>query len=309
MFKLSDNPADFQLRFFIEAAMSMAYTISFSSFMLVESDTPVEWVPDAEAIDQSVEAKLSLYVKTDTDGNLVSAIHAKANQITIESDNFTLDGEGNMTCNNANITGGKIYIGADNTGIYIEDGTLRINYGEITTLSTDVEMSVDPVLTGAHIYTAFNLYGGQTFKNSQYGTLARFSPGGSVSFPLAKTNLFSDGLNITNGENIFSVLGNNVGLIVNDNEEQITMSGTVKVEGNLIVSGYFTEKTTFSNAVCLEWVKGATPAGSTTINNKTVRYTWLAADVDTGELFWRTPEIHKGEHYDKNKTQINNKRT
>ena len=174
VFKLSDNPADFQLRFFIEAAMSMAYTISFSSFMLVESDTPVEWVPDAEAIDQSVEAKLSLYVKTDTDGNLVSAIHAKANQITIESDNFTLDGEGNMTCNNANITGGKLFSGAEDTHVLIEDGQIKQVFGEEQILKIGVETSVlIPTSTGytSVAYTELVYKNGIRFNNNQGGII------------------------------------------------------------------------------------------------------------------------------------------
>lgn len=129
VFKLSDNPMDFSLRFFVNTSSQAAsYGISFSSFMLVESETPVEWVPDAASIDQSVEAKLSLYVKTDENGNLQSAIHAKANQITIESDNFTLDAEGKMTCTGATINGGSIDIAEANERVKIAEGRISVEY-------------------------------------------------------------------------------------------------------------------------------------------------------------------------------------
>ena len=109
VFRLSDNPTDFSLRFFINTSnQSDTYVISFSSFMLVESETPVEWVTDTQWLEQVVEAKIDLCVKTDENGNLVSAIHAKANKITIESDYFELSENGEITASGGHIGGWKI---------------------------------------------------------------------------------------------------------------------------------------------------------------------------------------------------------
>ena len=62
-----------------------------------------------------VEASLELKVSKDDNDQVVSMINASANEINlksnrlaIDSDNFKLTKEGDMTCSNANITGGKI---------------------------------------------------------------------------------------------------------------------------------------------------------------------------------------------------------
>ena len=59
---------------------------------------------------EDINAELSLAVKTDEYGNLLSAIHAEANQITIKSDYFELSADGHVTASGITITGGDIKI-------------------------------------------------------------------------------------------------------------------------------------------------------------------------------------------------------
>lgn len=137
---LTDTPQKFAVTFTISGTISkfvllfarklqeddLVASFRLSSLKLEEGNVATDWTPSVQDIEQTVEAKLELCVQTDADGNLQSAIHAKANQITIETDNFTLDGEGNVTCNNANITGGIINIGNEESCVLIEDGILTI---------------------------------------------------------------------------------------------------------------------------------------------------------------------------------------
>ena len=86
----------------------LASILMLSSLKLEEGNAATDWTPSVQDIEQTVEAKLELCVQTDADGNLQSAIHAKANQITIESDYFTLDAEGRITTTSGNIGGWEI---------------------------------------------------------------------------------------------------------------------------------------------------------------------------------------------------------
>lgn len=81
------------------------YWIDISSFKLEEGNIATDWTPSAEDIDQSVKAQIDLCVKTDENGKLVSEILIESNKLRINTDNFKLDGNGNMTCVNADITG------------------------------------------------------------------------------------------------------------------------------------------------------------------------------------------------------------
>ena len=57
---------------------------------------------------ESVEAQLSLAVLTDGNGNLRSAVHIGANQLTIDAGNFKLTAEGILTATGAKLTGANI---------------------------------------------------------------------------------------------------------------------------------------------------------------------------------------------------------
>ena len=129
-FSFSENPKDFILRFTTVGIPDSVYSLSISSLKLEEGNVATDWTPNVQDIEKSVEAKLELCVKTDEEGNLLSAIHAKANQITIESDNFTLDADGKMTCKGATIEDGSVDIGNELERVKIEDGRISIEYRE-----------------------------------------------------------------------------------------------------------------------------------------------------------------------------------
>lgn len=123
-FSFSENPKDFILRFTTVGIPDSVYSLSISSLKLEEGNVATDWTPNVQDIEKSVEAKLELCVKTDEEGNLLSAIHAKANQITIESDKFTLDADGKMTCKGATIEDGSVDIGNELERVKIEDGRI-----------------------------------------------------------------------------------------------------------------------------------------------------------------------------------------
>lgn len=127
-FSLSKNPTAFVLRFVTAGETNSIYGLCVSSLKLEEGNVATDWTPNAQDIEKSVEAKLELCVRTDENGNLQSAIHAKANQITIESDNFTLDAEGKMTCTGATINGGSIDIAEANERVKIAEGRISVEY-------------------------------------------------------------------------------------------------------------------------------------------------------------------------------------
>lgn len=108
VFQLSSNPTDFDLRFFFSMQLYQNYTISISSLKLEEGNVATDWTPCVQDTEQFVEARLELCVKTDENGNLQSAIHAKANQITIESDYFQLAADGKVTATSGLIGGWTI---------------------------------------------------------------------------------------------------------------------------------------------------------------------------------------------------------
>ncbi len=108
VFKLESKPTDFDLRFFFSMQLYQTYVISISSLKLEEGNVATDWTPCVQDTEQFVEARLELCVKTDENGNLQSAIHAKANQITIESDYFQLTADGKVTATSGLIGGWTI---------------------------------------------------------------------------------------------------------------------------------------------------------------------------------------------------------
>lgn len=97
---------NFQIQFLFENCdYGKTYAMRISSLKLEEGNIATDWTPSAEDIDQSVKAQIDLCVKTDENGKLVSEILIESNKLRIDTDNFKLDGNGNMTCVNADITG------------------------------------------------------------------------------------------------------------------------------------------------------------------------------------------------------------
>lgn len=97
---------NFQIQFLFENCdYGKTYAMRISSLKLEEGNIATDWTPSSEDIDQSVKAQIDLCVNTDENGKLVSEILVESNKLRINTDNFKLDGNGNMTCVNADITG------------------------------------------------------------------------------------------------------------------------------------------------------------------------------------------------------------
>ena len=129
---------DFWLRFFFASVSpEIKYSVHISSFKLEEGNIATDWTPSAEDIDQSVKAQIDLCVKTDENGKLVSEILIESNKLRIDTDNFTLDGNGNMTCVNAEMSNVTIsgVVTANNAvlgGWHIADNELYSECGSCT---------------------------------------------------------------------------------------------------------------------------------------------------------------------------------
>lgn len=129
---------DFWLRFFFASVSpEIKYSVHISSFKLEEGNIATDWTPSAEDIDQSVKAQIDLCVKTDENGKLVSEILIESNKLRIETDNFKLDGNGNMTCVNAEMSNVTIsgVVTANNAvlgGWHIADNELYSECGSCT---------------------------------------------------------------------------------------------------------------------------------------------------------------------------------
>lgn len=107
-FKLLSEPTNFLFRLFTSGEQDSTSFFAFSSLKLEEGNVATDWTPCVQDTEQFVEARLELCVKTDENGNLQSAIHAKANQITIESDYFQLTANGKVTATSGLIGGWTI---------------------------------------------------------------------------------------------------------------------------------------------------------------------------------------------------------
>ena len=129
---------NFQIQFLFENCdYGKTYAMRISSLKLEEGNIATDWTPSAEDIDQSVKAQIDLCVKTDENGKLVSEILIESNKLRIETDNFKLDGNGNMTCVNAEMSNVTIsgVVTANNAvlgGWHIADNELYSECGSCT---------------------------------------------------------------------------------------------------------------------------------------------------------------------------------
>ena len=76
-------------------------------------------ITDLDGKVQKVEGNMDLYIKKKDTGEVISAFNLNSNEVVINSDNFKLDKNGNMTCSKANITGGKVAISTTSMDDYI----------------------------------------------------------------------------------------------------------------------------------------------------------------------------------------------
>lgn len=88
-----------------------------------------------------VKAELNLRVKTDTNGNLESAVHAKGDKFTVESKNFNLDEKGNVSITgHIEATSGRIG-GCD----IDENGNLQLKNANIAEKLTADKINADGI--------------------------------------------------------------------------------------------------------------------------------------------------------------------
>lgn len=89
----------FYLRFIFGGLdTTVLYHFYISSLKLEEGNIATDWSPSAEDVEQSVNAKIDLCVKTDENGKLLSTISVESNMISISSDYFTLTNDGKVLC-------------------------------------------------------------------------------------------------------------------------------------------------------------------------------------------------------------------
>lgn len=118
----------FQLNFRLEG-IPVGYVagVIFSSLKLEVGNIATdwtEWTPTAADVEQSAQAKIDMCVQKDENNNLVSEINIASNKLTINTDNFTLDKTGQMSCTGATIKGGTILCGDTNTSMLIAQGAI-----------------------------------------------------------------------------------------------------------------------------------------------------------------------------------------
>nr|DAH79862.1 MAG TPA: carbohydrate binding domain protein [Caudoviricetes sp.] len=140
-FKTPSEIPKFSIRFFFanckKDEYDTGYKVCISSFKLEEGNITTDWTPSAEDVEQSVKAQISMCVLKDENGKLESEIKITSNKLTIDTDNFTLDGNGNMTCVNAEIKNATISgtIAANDAilgGWHIAENELYSEYGGCT---------------------------------------------------------------------------------------------------------------------------------------------------------------------------------
>lgn len=123
----SDSSGAFCLRFLTKSTEKVSLDIS--SFKLEEGNIATDWSPSSEDIDQSVKAQISMCVTKDKNNNLTSEINISGDLLTINTDNFTLDKTGKMTCAGAEIVGGKIVCGVEGQSMIIAAGAIKHSFG------------------------------------------------------------------------------------------------------------------------------------------------------------------------------------
>lgn len=123
----------FQLNFRLEG-IPVGYVagIVFSSLKLEVGNIATdwtEWTPTAADVEQSAQAKIDMCVQKDENNNLVSEINIASNKLAINTDNFTLDKTGQMTCTGATIKDGMITCGDDFAAMIIAQGAISHRFG------------------------------------------------------------------------------------------------------------------------------------------------------------------------------------
>lgn len=315
-FKLLSAPTNFLFRLFTSGEQDSTSFFAFSSLKLEEGNVATDWTPCVQDTEQFVEARLELCVKTDENGNLQSAIHAKANQITIESDNFTLDENGNVTCKNGVFKGGNASFGDSEEGLQFlinSDGTVKHKFTdsqkntmELIRLDQAYNIDIDAEELKMCYMETIEYTEGLIVKAIDATTYTMLiGSEGSVYFQNAKTWLGIDGITIETGIftplNILNASGE-VRLTLNYENWSIPGYTTayrdiIRSTGGLIVSAnngsnaLYLEGSTiaalsptkFHDSVYMANFIGATKAGTTA---QGVDYAFVAVNVRTGELMW-----------------------
>ncbi len=134
VFKTPATVSEFRLRFILLDCSTKddAIDLYISSLKLEEGTIATDWTPSTDDIDQSVksvQAKIDMCVQKDENNNLVSEINIASNKLTINTDNFTLNKTGQMTCTGATIKDGMITCGDDSAAMIIAQGAISHRFG------------------------------------------------------------------------------------------------------------------------------------------------------------------------------------
>lgn len=128
VFTTQSTVSSFLLRFALAGCVNgQQYAIGISSLKLEIGNVATEWAtrtPSAEEVEQYAKAQISMCVQKDKNNNLVSEINISSNLLTINTNNFTLDKTGNMTCSGAKIINGSIKCGEGDASMEIFNGLI-----------------------------------------------------------------------------------------------------------------------------------------------------------------------------------------
>lgn len=128
VFTTQSTVSSFLLRFALAGCVNgQQYAIGISSLKLEVGNVATPWTartPSVEEVEQYAKAQISMCVQKDKNNNLVSEINISSNLLTINTNNFTLDKTGNMTCSGAKIINGSIKCGKGDMSMEILDGLI-----------------------------------------------------------------------------------------------------------------------------------------------------------------------------------------
>lgn len=123
VFSFPHVPNRFTLAFIHTGTAGTSYQIRLSSLKLESGTVPTDW----RLSGADVSASIDMCVKTDGNGNLVSAIAISANRISITSDNFTLTNDGKITAKSGTVGGWSITSNAISSE-FVRNGTTYTTY-------------------------------------------------------------------------------------------------------------------------------------------------------------------------------------
>ena len=169
VFKVNSTPDKFVISFRTDVASGATENLYISSIQLEKGNIATDWRRSDADVEQSVEAKLQLYVKTNEQGVIQSHIDIVSNMISIHSDNFTLENDGTIEATAGNIGGwtigtDKLYNKQriDNKDVYAVFTNSNLNNKVISLGGSDAEGTDDVFYINTGGYSRFGREGAAT---------------------------------------------------------------------------------------------------------------------------------------------------